>query len=214
MRKLLIIIVLFAIYAYGQCLGGPISTRFGIKTGLVYSTFDPDDNTGGLSGMGFQIGLGMGTDIMNALSIDMTPQLRTTSFGRTDEILGTEIKTTISYTNLYLPVQFSLKAGMLPVLAPYIGIGLAGNFQMSGTVRVETEGSAIESDIDKEDLENDFFLVGAVGTDIKLVNFKIVPEISINYNLTADLHNENNPNQTYDGENIDLHFAVGFYFSP
>ena len=214
MRRLLIGFCLLSIYAYGQCLSGPLSTRVGIRAGLVYSSFDPEDSDRDLDGIGLQFGLGMGTDFMNMLSIELIPQIRTTSFGRTDETIIGTIKTTFSYTNIYLPVLVSIKAGTLPLVNPYLGIGCGGNFQISGNLRIETNGSAVEYEIESDDRENDLFLIGALGADIKLANILIVPELSLNYNLTADLPNENNPNLSVKGNNIDFHFSIGLYYSP
>ncbi len=214
MKKLLITLCLLSIYALGQCLSGPLSTRVGIRTGLVFSSFDPENDDRNLNGVGFQFGLGMGTDFMNMWGIELIPQIRTTSFGRTDETIFGTIRTTFSYTNIYLPVVVSIKAGMLPVVSPYLGIGCSGNFQIGGNLRIETNGSAVEYEIESDDRENDFFLLGALGADIKLVNMLVTPEISLNYNLTASLPNENNPNLSVEGNNIDFHFSIGLYYSP
>jgi len=44
MKKLIIILFLLSVYAYGQCcFSGPISTRIGIKTGLNYGIFNRDN---------------------------------------------------------------------------------------------------------------------------------------------------------------------------
>ena len=206
MKKVVIISLITVICAFAQCLGGPLSGRIGIKTGINYGLFDPEDDDENLTGMGFHVGFGMGLDIMNTFAIDMTPTFRTTSYGVTEN----NTTVSLSYTNLYLPIQFSLKAG-LPIVAPYIGIGVAGNFQMGGTIKVEGEGASFEFDIDDEDLEQDFFLIGALGTQIKLVSVHVVPEISMNYNLTPSLVDENNPNFEIEGTNIDFHFSVGIY---
>jgi hypothetical protein len=213
MKKAVIISLIVVICAFAQCLGGPLNGRIGIKTGFNYGIFDPEEDDNNLSGMGFHFGLGMGIDVFNTLAIDITPTFRTTKYGRTDEILGTDVTSSISYTNLYLPLQVSLKVGSMPVVSPYIGLGAAGNFQMSGTVRFESNGTSFEDEIDSEDLEQDFFLIGALGTEIKLIKASIVPEVSINYNLTPSLVDEENPNNEVDGTNIDFHFSVGFYLS-
>jgi hypothetical protein len=208
MKKIAVLVFVFAVYAFGQCLGSPLSGRIGIKAGVNYGIFDPKDDDQNLTGMGFHIGFGMGLDILNTLALDLTPTFRTTKYGVTEN----NTTVSLSYTNLYLPVQLSLKAG-LPVVAPYIGIGAAGNFQMGGKVKIEGEGVSFEWDIDNEDLEQDFFLIGAVGTQIKLVKMSVVPEISVNYNLTPSLVDENNPNNKVEGTNVDFHFSVGFYMS-
>ncbi|MBA7482877.1 hypothetical protein ES707_18376 [subsurface metagenome] len=209
LKKLIIILCLLSVYAYGQCcFSGPISTRVGIKTGVNYCVFDPGDDLGTLDGFGIHFGLGMGTDILNFLAIDMAPQIRSTSYSRTIDILGIPLTTTYSFTNLYLPVLLSLKAGMVPFMSPYFGIGMAGNFQLNGTIRIESGGPVIGDDID--DLDNDLFFIAALGVEIKLIKFKISPEVSLNYNLTAD--DPDTPEQTE--QNSDIHLSVGFYYAP
>jgi len=185
-----------------------LSGRIGIKTGVNYGIFDPEEDDENLTGMGFHVGLGMGLDILNSFALDFTPTFRTTKYGVTEN----NTTVSLSYSNLYLPVQISLKAG-LPVVAPYIGIGAAGNFQMNGKVKIEGEGASFEFDIDDEDLEQDFFLIGALGTQIKLMKMSVIPEVSVNYNLTPSLVDENNPNNEVEGTNVDFHFSVGFYMS-
>jgi len=208
-KKLLIILFLLSVYAYGQCcFSGPISTRMGVKAGVNYCVVDADDDLGKLDGFGWHIGLGMGTDILDFLAIDMAPQIRSTVYSRTVDIIGLPVTTSRSFTNIYLPVLLSLKAGMVPLMSPYFGIGIAGNFQLDGTMRIESDGLAIEDDIDE--LENDLFFIAALDAEIKLIKLKISPEVSLNYNLTAD--DPDTPNQTE--RNYDIHLSVGFHYSP
>jgi hypothetical protein len=209
MKKLLITLSLLSVYAYGQCcFSGPISTRIGIKTGLNYGIFNRDDGVGELNGLGWHIGLGMGTDILDFLAIDMTPQIRSTYYSlTTDEGYITPVTTSYSFTNLYLPVIFSVKLGVVPLISPYIGIGGAGNFQLSGKVKDGHHGSGVEQGI--EELENDFFIIGALGAEIKLIKLKISPEVSLNYNLTAD--DSRTSDQTE--KNYDIHLSIGLYYS-
>ena len=207
-KKLIIILFLLSVYAYGQCcFSGPISTRMGVKAGVNYCVVDADDDLGKLDGFGWHIGLGMGTDILDFLAIDMAPQIRSTVYSRTVDIIGLPVTTSRSFTNIYLPVLLSLKAGMVPLMSPYFGIGIAGNFQLDGAIRIESGGPAIEDDIDE--LENDLFFIAALGVEIKLIKLKISPEVSLNYNLTAD--DPDTPDQTE--KNYDIHLSVGLYYS-
>jgi hypothetical protein len=208
MKKVVALLIVIAVYGFGQCLSSPLSTRIGIKTGVNYGIFDPEEDDENLTGMGFHVGLGMGLDILGTIALDLTPTFRSTKYGLTEN----NTTVSLSYSNLYLPVQFSLKAG-LPVVAPYIGIGAAGNFQMGGKIKIESNGTSLEFDLEDEQLENDFFLIGALGTQIKLVKMSVIPEISVNYNLTPSLVDENNPNLEIEGTNVDFHFSVGFYTS-
>jgi hypothetical protein len=101
---------------------------------------------------------------------------------------------------------------MTPSISPYIGFGGAGNFQLSGKARIESGGTAFEDEIDN--LENDLFIIFVLGMAIRSNKLVISPEISVNYNLTPDIHDPDNPDQNVEGDNIDFHFSLGFYYSP
>ncbi len=178
----------------------PVKSYFGLVTGLNYSNYDPKDNAGNLSGIGFQVGLGMGIEIGSTIGIQIAPMFRTTSLSR--PILG--IDTGANFDNLYLPLSFRLNAGMIPVISPYLGIGITGNFQLSGTAYI----GEIRSSVD--DLENDLLFTFSFGTDIKLTKIKVSPEFAFNYNLSADDPDTQNRTET----NYDFHFSVGLYYTP
>ncbi len=198
MRKLLLLIIPFMGLVAGQN-GAPISPFFGLQAGMNYSNFDPDDGAGNYSGVGFQVGLGMGIELSEIVGIMISPTYRATSFDRT--VLNVDMGA--DYSNFYLPFIFQLKAGMLQV-APFLGFGLAGNFQLDGTAYIGSLKSSIE------DLENDFLFLTTFGADIKLNKIKFTPEFSFNYNLTAD-----DPDTQSRGEsNYDFHFSLGIFFIP
>jgi len=199
MKKMNFLLLILSTFLAGQCLM-PVKSYFGLQTGLNYSNFDPDDNAGTLSGVGFQIGLGMGIEILNTIGIQMTPMFKTTSFNRT--ILNVE--TGANFNNFYLPVFLQLKAGMLPAVSPYFGLGFAGNFQMDGAAYI----GSLKSSID--DLENDLYFSLSLGTDIKLIKLKVTPEFTFNYNLTADDPDTQNRTET----NYDFHLSVGVFYTP
>ncbi len=199
MKKIIFLLFALTIILDGQCLT-PFKAYIGPLMGINYSNFDPKDNAGTLSGTGFQIGLGMGIEILNTLGLQMAPMFKTTSFNRT--ILN--VPTGVNFNNFYLPVSLQLKAGVLPLVSPYFGLGLAGNFQMDGTLYV----GELESSVD--DLENDIYFSLSLGTDIKLIKLKITPEFAFNYNLTADDPDTQNRTET----NYELNFSVGIFFTP
>ncbi|MEO0129707.1 MAG: outer membrane beta-barrel protein [candidate division WOR-3 bacterium] len=198
MKKLLILTLLpiVCIFAQNEL---PVKTFFGLQTGINHSNFDPDDGAGNYSGLGFQIGLGMGIEFSPVFGIQMTPTYKKTAFDRT--VLNIEMGA--DYNNFYLPIVFQLKAGMLPV-APYLGLGFAGNFQLGGTAYI----GSIKNSID--DLENDFLFLFSFGTDIKLTKAKITPEFTFNYNLTADDPDTQNRSES----NYDFHFSLGIFYTP
>ena len=200
MKKIALLIVFLAVYSYGQCLGSPISTRVGVKLGLNICTYDPGGNANTFSGTGMHFGLGMGTDIINLVGIDMTPQYRSTKYSR-DEALG---RHTYSYGNIYFPVFLSLKAGMLPLISPYIGFGIGFNIRLSDTERFEfNNGTAIDTPIEGSETTAKLIIGG--GAELKLIKFRISPEFTAN----IQARDENSEEQT-----IDYHISLGFYYAP
>jgi len=207
MKKLLIVLCLLSIYAYGQCLSGPISTRVGIKTGLVFNSYKSDGED--FSGTGLLIGLGMGTDIFGFLGIDLTPQYRSTAFSHYYQTAFVPHTKTYSYSNVYFPVEISLKAGFIPLVSPYIGLGMAGNIRLTGTESTEfDDGTSINTELGGG--QASIFVILKSGAEIKLIKFRISPEFSLNLNSAAD---DVNTSQTEE-ENLDIHLSLGFYYSP
>ena len=202
MRKILFLVLALVVFSYGQCLSAPISTRVGVKFGFNPGTLNLDDGLDEFKGTGVHFGLGMGTDILNLISLDMGAQFRTTNYSR-EELLGEH---TYSYNNLYFPVFLSLKAGMLPLISPYIGAGIGINVQFNGTERLETNGIAVETPI--EGATNAYLILG-LGAEIKLIKFRIMPEFTANINAQA-----NNEATAETEENVDYHISVGFYYAP
>jgi hypothetical protein len=198
LKKILLPILLLAVLCFGQCLSWPISTRVGIKAGFNPGTYNPDDNLGEMKGTGVHFGLGMGTDILNLISLDMGAQFRTTKYSR-EEPLG---RITHSYNNLYFPIFLSIKAGMLPLISPYLGAGLGINVQFDGTKRWEPNGVAVETAL--AGVTNAYFILG-LGAEIKLIKFRISPEFTANIKPTS-----NDQPDKY----TDYHFSVGFFYAP
>ena len=208
MRKALILAICLLTLGFSQYKSSPVNVRCGGKLGMNYGILDIDDNNGNYSGIGFHAGFGLGIDIANIAAFDITPMFRSTRYSRNDIVLGTEWTSTVSYSNMYIPLIFALKPRISPNAAPYIGIGSAFNIQLNGTWSLKSEGTTIKDDID--DLENDVYLVFAMGVDLKQDNLVIAPEFSFNYNASAD--DENTPNRTE--SIIDFHFSLGFYYTP
>ena len=208
MKRIMMIMLLLATWGAAQCLSAPISTRAGIKFGINPGTYDPDDGIEAFKGTGMHFGLGMGTDIINLIGLDMGVQFRTTKYSRTEELLGLEYTHGYSYNNLYFPVFVSLKAGMLPLVSPYIGGGIGINVQFEGTERVENSGGAIETPI--EGAQTTAFLILGLGAEIKLIKFRIMPEFTANINAGADDAATEDRTET----NIDYHLSVGLFYTP
>lgn len=197
MKKIIIILAVCSVYAFGQCLGSPISTRVGIKLGLNPGSYNPGDGTDEFGGMGMHFGIGMGTDILNIIALDMTPQYRSTSYSR-DELLGTR---TYSFGNLYFPITLGIKAGMIPFISPYVAFGIGINVQITGTERFALNGGATEWD---RATETRACLIIGGGLEFKLLKFRITPE------FTAHISNDEDSERGYQ----DYHISLGAYIAP
>lgn len=196
MKKLIFFI---SIFAYGQSII-PIKSYFGLNAGINYSIFDPVDEGGNYSGTGLGAGMSLGLEVLNLLCLQVSPSFRTTSFNRTI----VNAKMGANYKNFYLPFEFLLKAGMMPVVSPYLGLGIAENYQLSGEAYLENISTNIE------DLENDTYFLCLLGTEIKLIKLKISPNFRFGYNLTADDPDTQNRSE----KNYEFDFTLGFYYSP
>ncbi|HEX7320409.1 MAG TPA: hypothetical protein VF399_08650 [bacterium] len=198
-RMMLVLITTTSILAWGQGMS-PVKSYAGLKIGFNYGNFDPGNSGNNLSGAGFQAGFAFGMDLARVLGFEFAPAFRTSEYATT--VLNVPVG--VRYINLWLPVNIVFKAGMIPVVTPYFGFSIAGNFQLDGT------GYIGEAQSDISDLENDAYTGLILGTDIKLSKVKIVPEFSFNFNLTAD--SEDTPNVT---ESVyDIHLQVGMYYAP
>jgi len=204
MKRVLVLMFTMIVFSYGQCLSAPISTRVGVKFGFNPGTYNFDDGLDEFKGTGVHFGFGMGTDILNLISVDMGAQFRTTSYSR--EVLS--VRHTISYSNLYFPFFLSLKAGMLPLISPYVGAGVGLNVQFNGTSSLESNGLVVETPI--EGSNTNFFLILGLGAEVKLLKFRIMPEFTANINAQAD----DAATEDRTEENVDYHISVGFYYAP
>jgi len=205
MKHLITIIILFSAFGSAQCLGP--KAAIGIKPGINFTTYDPDNGGESLSGIGLNIGLGVGLDI-GSFGIEIAPSFRTTDYSVTNETWNTTLSW--HYNNFYLPVRAKLIAN-LPGVAPFLGLGTAFDFQRSGYWELKVGDADPEHwDISSDDLENDVFVSIILGSDIKLHNTKIAPELAFDYNLTAEVEETANQNE----KNYDLTFSLGFYYSP
>jgi len=205
MRRISVTVPLLLIAVAGvssQCLTNPLSMRLGLEPGISVCTYDADDGGNIYTGGGMHIGIGMGSDFFRLIAFDMRLQFKTTSFGR-GEALGRRIR---SYKNLMYPVFLALKAGMLPRVSPYIGLGIGFNIRFAGVERFEfSGGGAIENDIGGSTAQG--FMILGLGAEIKLNKWRIAPRFTANISGSGD---ETHPPQTEE-KNYDI--SVGFYYS-
>jgi hypothetical protein len=200
------LIVIFSNLGYCQI----ISTRTGIKVGIIacnydpdYDSNDPDNRNDVFKGMGMHAGISMGTDLFRLLSLDFTPQYRSIEYSRSE----TSYDTTYLYHNIYFPIFLSLKAGMLPRIAPYIGLGIGFNIIVGGHIRYTyPNGTAVENPLQGTSTQGVIILGG--GLEIKFSKLSLIPEFTANLSGSGD---ETHPPQTMDKN---YHISIGCYYVP
>ncbi len=198
-----LVIMLAASSASAQCLSKPLAMHMGAKLGLTACYYDPDDNVGVYSGTGMNVGLGMGSDFFGLLGFDMMPQFRTTVYSR-DEVYG---RRTLFHNNIMFPLTLSLRASMIPVVSPHVGLGIGFVIQFAGIDRREfSSGDAVEYQLDDTGLLG--FLVFPMGIDIKLNKWRLGPSVTFNISGSGD---EANPPKTL---KRDIDISIGAYYSP
>jgi hypothetical protein len=204
LNKLLVVICLIAATGFAQCGGCLVSTRVGVKAGLILCNYDPGDGTAAYSGTGSLFGFGMGTDFLKLISVDVTPQYTTTNYTRQEPLF----ERTLAYKNLYFPVFVSLKAGMIPLVSPYIGLGLG--FCMTASaydVQKYANGTIIETQLGGG-ISPAYLIVGG-GVELKLIKFRISPEFTAHIQPT-DPEDPNPP----PAQAINYCLSLGFYYTP
>jgi len=203
LNKLLVVICLIAATGFAQCGGCLVSTRVGVKAGLILCNYYPGDSSNALTGTGAHFGFGMGTDFLKLISLDVTPQIMSTNYSREE----TSFERTYAYQTIYFPVFVSLKAGMLPLVSPYIGFGLGFGLIMSANEihRFYDDNDTTMTPIPGASATA-YLIVGG-GVEVKLLKFRIVPE------FTAQLQPrpEDDPNAA---ETKNFHLSLGLYYAP
>ncbi len=208
MQKIAIFVICLIGLAFSQYRQTSIDIRTGGKFGMKYGILDFGDNNENYTGIGFHAGFGLGFDIADIAAFDITPSFRSTRYANSYTILGTEYTAAFAFSNLYIPLTFAIKPRISPGAAPYFSFGSGFNIQLDGTASLTGGGTTFKDEID--DLENDTYLIFAIGIDIAQENLVFAPEFSFNYNISAD--DANTPNRT---ESIyDFHFSFGIYYTP
>ncbi|MBN2620248.1 hypothetical protein JXB22_04075 [candidate division WOR-3 bacterium] len=187
-----------------------ISMRTGVKLGIIVCNYDPDydaddpDNGDDMyKGTGMHVGLGMGTDLFRLLGLDIVPQYRSIEHSRS-EAAG---ERSYLYHNIYFPVFLSLKAGMLPRISPYIGLGIGFNIIVGGHERFTyLNGTTIENPIEGSSTQGVIILGG--GIEVKFSKLRLVPEFTANISGSGD---ETHPPITRDSN---YHISIGCFYAP
>lgn len=152
------------------CFSTPTGVRVGLKAGINHCALD------GLTGTGFHIGVDVGYYVHPNFAIGFAPQIKTANY-----YTPWWPSTDYEYTNLYIPLVFSINPLPEKSVAPYLGIGPAVNVQLRGRAIPDW---VVHEDI--EELETDFYLIYVLGIDAKLAQFRIRPEFFFNQNMTAN----------------------------
>ena len=151
--------------------------RVGLKVGIDRNVLDVEGAYRNKTGNGFHVGIDVTFDIRPYYSISITPQLKSSQYN-TLFWPGTDY----DYVNLYVPVIFSMRLPSSKSISPYLGLGAAVNFQLSGKM-IYTDGVNYgEQEI--EDLKPDIYLATTLGIAATFGRLQISPEVSLNYNLT------------------------------
>lgn len=198
-----VLVLMTVLNAYSGLLTKPVGMRIGAKTGLTFCNYDNniDDAVGTFTGAGMHLGFGMGADFFSLVSLDLEPTFGTTSFAR-DELLG---RRTYSYNNFMFPILLSLKGGMIPVVSPYIGLGIAVTVRFAGEEKFDfPNGSGTTTDLNGSTLA---FVLFRLGAEIKLKKWRIAPEFTLNATGSGD---KNNPPRT---EEKNYSISIGVYYS-
>jgi hypothetical protein len=204
-KKISLVICLLIACVFAQCGGCLISSRAGLKAGITWNSYDPGDGTNSFSGTGSHFGFGMGMDFLKLISVDITPQLNADNYTRREMIF----ERTYSYSNLYFPIFVSLKAGIIPLVSPYIGLGLAFNMMASGTETLRWPNGDIYSQTQLGGAMSPAYLMLGGGVEVKLLKFRINPEFTVHIQPTDPEDPTPPPAQS-----INYHLSLGFYYSP
>jgi len=205
MKRILCLLLLTALAGYAQG-SSSVKAAIGIKPGMNITTYNPDDDLRNYTGVGFNIGFGLGLDVGN-IGVELGPSFRNTNYSRTVHTILGDVTNSWHYNNFYLPVHFLLKANEIGTTAPYLGLGFALDYQTDGYTVI---GSLNPIDVANGDLEDDFFLSLALGADINQNHFKVTPELTFDYNLTPDIGDADDHTES----NYDFTISVGLYFVP
>lgn len=202
MKKIILIAVLLSACLHGQCGGCLVSTRVGLKGGLSICTYQPADGSAEFRGTGAHFGFGMGTDFLKLIALDVTPQYEGTNYSRQE----TFFERTYSYKNIYFPVFVSLKAGMIPLISPYLGLGLGFNLIVSGyEIHKYANGNITQTPLSGTNASA--YLILGLGAEVKLLKLRLTPEFTAHIQPKP----ENDPNAA---QTINYHIALGLYYAP
>ena len=202
------VVMILIVLAIAPAHAKVISMRAGVRFGLTACNFNHDDGGEVSTGTGMHLGLGMGTDLFGIIGFDLTPQYRSLKFSRS-VTLGDK---TYYYDNIYFPVFLSLRGNFIPLVSPYIGLGIGFNIIVAGHERNEyPDGNTVETPLSGTSLLGvegtlrPTIILGG-GLEIKLSKLRIIPEFTAHMTHSEE---ETTP-QTKES---DYHISLGFYYA-
>jgi len=174
----------------------------GVKGGVNYGVLNPDiEGMDNWTGLGYNFGIEVGMKPMPMLALDLGFAYYIAKYSITED----EIETEATINSFYIPFDLRYMFMATPMMSPYVKAGAAMMMQQSGDVTVDDT----EFEIPDEDLETDFYVLGGLGLDIMAMpTFSVRPDITFQYNLTAD------DDETEDASEsgYDILFTVGFFY--
>lgn len=143
-------------------------------------------------------------DLLGTLGIEVCPGYILHRYARTLEVIGVDVTTTYTFHSFSLPAYLLLKASAVPMVSPYVAVGVDLDIPFSGSVKV----GSISADI--EDLDNEVVGSLVIGADVNLIALKVSPAVSFNYDLTGDDDGTANRSEKI----YDLRLSLGLYYKP
>ncbi len=191
------LLALLLVLGFTGALYGQLTPCVGAKVGVNYDVFSTGvEGADSWSGLGYNFGLELGLHVMPMLGIDIGGSYFISNYSYSIDTVDYES----SINSIYIPLALRYHFGAAPMVHPYVRFGGAAMIQMSGDV----DGT----DIPDDELGTDFYILGGLGLDWKAMpTFSIRPDITFQYNLTA------NDSDTPDSESgYDILFDVGFFY--
>jgi opacity protein-like surface antigen len=187
--------ILFSLIIIGMCFGkenevkSESASNFnflgGLKIGVNYDVAHTlNENTKRWDGLGYNIGLEFEGNLKNIIGLTIGCSYLRTAY--THKILGSGWgeDSTYFYNNLCVPVTIKLTLKIGERVHPFVKIGAAGVFELSGRIKGWIEPAPFDTKIDT--LVNNYYFLGGLGTDIQITpKFKLSPVFSYQHYLNS-----------------------------
>jgi len=181
----------------------------GLKTGTNYDVAHSlNEDTRRWDGLGYNIGLEFETNFKNIIDLAVGCSYLRTAY--TYKILGSSWgeDSTYFYNNLYMPIVVKLVLKIGQRVHPFVKIGAAGVFELSGKIKGWIEPAPFDIKIDS--LVNNYCFLTGLGTDIQISSkLKLKPVFT--YQRHLNIWAADTP---YDiKKSFDCLFTVGVFYS-